>query len=73
MTAMTESVTTITDMAKSKLAMNSYSTVATEKSVKIISELETLEKKKQEDDNSQDENVDARIEDLQNQLLELLN
>ena len=70
---MTESVTTITDMAKSKLAMNSYSTVATEKSVKIISELENLEKKKQEDDNSQDENVDARIEDLQNQLLELLN
>jgi len=71
MSQITESVTTITDLAKSKLAMNSYSTVATEKSVKIISELENLEKQK--DDNSQDENVDARIEDLQNQLLELLN
>ena len=71
MSHMTESVTTITDLAKSKLAMNSYSTVATEKSAQIISELETLEKEKQ--DNSTDENVDARIEDLQNQLLELLN
>ena len=71
MSQITESVTTITDLAKSKLAMNSMSTVATEKSVKIISELENLEKQK--DDNSQDENVDARIEDLQNQLLELLN
>lgn len=64
----TESVTTITDLVKSKIAMNSMSTIATEKSVKLISELESLEKKLEQGD----QNVESRIEDLQNQLLEFL-
>ena len=64
----TESVTTITDLVKSKIAMNSMSTIATEKSVKLISELESLEAKREQGD----QNVESRIEDLQNQLLEFL-
>ena len=63
-----ESVTTVTDLVKSKIAMNSMSTIATEKSVKLISELESLEKKRGDGD----QNVESRIEDLQNQLLEFL-
>ena len=131
---MFESVTTITEMARSKIAMNSFSTIQTEKSgtvsktifrsminfvgtcrskrivllktncpsipergrstestdlqrvfkrasflerfrkrikVKIISELEDLERQRA-DKKEPDKNIESRIEDLQNQLLDML-
>ena len=67
----TESVTTITDIARKSLKINSISTIATEKSAKIISELEELERQRVED--GKNDTVESRIEELQNELLQFMN
>ena len=74
MTLNTESVTTITDMARKSLKLNniSVSTIVTEKSLKIISELQDLERVREAQNGENDKNVESRIEELQNELLKFM-
>ena len=49
--------------------MSSQSTIMTQKSAKIIEELQNLENKRK---NGKNENVESRIEELQNELLSFM-